>query len=105
VRARREQLLELNAVLVKACHHDARERYSSAEAMRGDLALLQRGESCRNSGCASVVELLRAHDCRGLVIALWSNGGVPRKPNAASLGAPPRTLPDADGIRAMDKVI
>jgi hypothetical protein len=40
-----EALIELNEVLLKACHKDLRQRYPSAEAMHDDLALLQHGQS------------------------------------------------------------
>jgi eukaryotic-like serine/threonine-protein kinase len=40
----REQLLELNNVLVKACANDPKKRYSSAAEMHGDLSALERGE-------------------------------------------------------------
>ena len=41
----REGLLELNAVIAKACRHDPRDRYPNAAAMRADLELLQSGKS------------------------------------------------------------
>lgn len=40
-----EGLLELNAVIAKACRHDPRDRYPSAAAMRTDLELLEAGRS------------------------------------------------------------
>lgn len=40
-------LLELNAVVVKACASDRRERYQSAEEMHADLALLYSGRSVK----------------------------------------------------------
>ncbi|MFZ3376273.1 MAG: bifunctional serine/threonine-protein kinase/formylglycine-generating enzyme family protein [Chthoniobacterales bacterium] len=40
----KEQLLQLNDVLVKACSNDPRKRYASAAEMRDDLAALERGE-------------------------------------------------------------
>jgi serine/threonine protein kinase len=43
----REQLLELNEVLLKACAKDPVQRYTSAEEMHGDLELLQRGKSVK----------------------------------------------------------
>ncbi|PWU10116.1 MAG: hypothetical protein C5B50_26120 [Verrucomicrobia bacterium] len=43
----REQLLELDEVLQKACALDVRERYQSAEAMREELLLLEAGKSVR----------------------------------------------------------
>jgi serine/threonine protein kinase len=39
------ELLELNEVILKACDNEAKRRYQSAEAMRADLAVLDRGES------------------------------------------------------------
>src|SRR5262245_33405883 len=43
----REQLIELNEVLLKACHNDPAKRYPSAEQMHADLAYLQGGRSVR----------------------------------------------------------
>jgi serine/threonine protein kinase len=40
----KEQLLQLNDVLMKACANDPRRRYPSASAMHDDLAALDRGE-------------------------------------------------------------
>ncbi len=45
----REQLLQLNQVLVKACANDPKKRYGSAEAMRRDLAVLEAGEPPKKS--------------------------------------------------------
>jgi hypothetical protein len=45
--AEAETLLELNAVILKACATDRRERYGSAEEMEADLALIQSGRSVR----------------------------------------------------------
>lgn len=41
-------LMELNAVLVRACAPALKERYRRAEEMNADLALLHNGESVRN---------------------------------------------------------
>ena len=41
------RLLELNAILLKACATDRRERYLTAEHLRADLELLQQGYSVR----------------------------------------------------------
>ena len=41
------ELLELNEVVVKACAHDPRLRYASAEALHADLLLLQGGKSVK----------------------------------------------------------
>ncbi len=45
--ADQEGILELNAVVLKACHQDARQRYHSAREMHADLALLNSGKSVR----------------------------------------------------------
>ena len=42
-----KNLLELNAVFVKACASNLRDRYQSAEEMHADLALLQSGRSVK----------------------------------------------------------
>ena len=36
-------------MILKACHHDPRQRYQSAQEMAADLALLQRGQSVRRA--------------------------------------------------------
>ncbi|MBI4660252.1 MAG: protein kinase, partial [Verrucomicrobia bacterium] len=41
----REELLEFNEVLVKACDADAQRRYQTAQEMHADLMLLQSGKS------------------------------------------------------------
>lgn len=41
----REGLMELNAVVARACRHDPKDRYTSAAAMRAELELLQSGKS------------------------------------------------------------
>ena len=41
----RDGLMELNAVIARACRHDPKDRYPSATAMRSDLELLQGGKS------------------------------------------------------------
>lgn len=43
----RERLLELNAVIIKACRTDPGQRYQTAREMHGDLVLLQTGKSVR----------------------------------------------------------
>src|SRR5205085_3168710 len=45
----REQLLQLNNVLVKACANDPKKRYESAAEMHRDLSALERGERPRKS--------------------------------------------------------
>ena len=46
-RSDRDALAELNAVIVRACQLDPRERYKCAEEMHRELALLERGQSVR----------------------------------------------------------
>ena len=41
----RDGLMELNAVIARACRHDPKDRYLSATVMRTDLELLQGGKS------------------------------------------------------------
>jgi len=66
-------MLELNAVILKACHSDPRQRYQSAQEMASDLALLQGGQSvkqkrerqrfwtiCKKAGLAAVLVVLAA---------------------------------------------
>jgi eukaryotic-like serine/threonine-protein kinase len=46
--AESKALMELNAVLVRACAPDPKQRYQRAEEMNADLALLHNGESVRD---------------------------------------------------------
>jgi hypothetical protein len=48
----RELLLELNAVIIKACEADPDQRYASAEVFHDDLALLSAGKSVRKARAA-----------------------------------------------------
>jgi WD40 repeat protein len=41
----RDGLVELNAVIARACRHDPKDRYRSSAAMRAELELLQGGKS------------------------------------------------------------
>ena len=43
----RDALIELNAIVMRACQFDPLQRYSTAAAMRADLAMLQRGKSVK----------------------------------------------------------
>src|SRR6266568_4031223 len=43
----RERLLELNAILHRACAPDPKQRYAKGEAMLAEFELLQRGQSVR----------------------------------------------------------
>src|SRR5205823_5402979 len=44
-----EGIIELNAVVVKACNPDARQRYQSADQMHDDLLLRVAGKSIRRT--------------------------------------------------------
>jgi hypothetical protein len=44
-----ETLLELNAIIIKACETDPRNRYASAKEFHDDLALLSTGKSVRHA--------------------------------------------------------
>jgi len=46
--ADREAILELNAIIAKACDRDPQKRYQTAQKMLNDLGRLQRGESIRH---------------------------------------------------------
>jgi serine/threonine protein kinase len=50
--AEQSRLLEFNEVLVKACEGDPRRRYQSAQEMRGDLQVLQGGQSVKEKRTA-----------------------------------------------------
>src|SRR5262249_18014780 len=43
--AENRALVELNAIFLKACAQDPKQRYASADQMHGELALLQSGRS------------------------------------------------------------
>ncbi|MBI1176105.1 protein kinase [bacterium] len=43
----RERLLELNAIIAKACRESPKDRYQTATAMKQDLLLMQSGKSVR----------------------------------------------------------
>src|SRR5207244_13109661 len=65
--AERDELLELNEVLVKACATEPRKRYQTADELHADLALLRSGKSVRR---LRVVELRLARArMAGLVAA------------------------------------
>jgi len=48
----KQQLIELNAILLKACDPDPRRRHASAASMRAELELLQQGGSIRRRRAA-----------------------------------------------------
>jgi eukaryotic-like serine/threonine-protein kinase len=53
----REQLLQLNQVLIKACANDPKKRYESAEAMHRNLAALEGGEPRKKSRAKILVAM------------------------------------------------
>jgi serine/threonine protein kinase len=65
----RERLLELNAILHRACSPDPRERYANAEALLADFDLLQRGKSVRCSQQTQQRWRLAARGARWLAVA------------------------------------
>src|SRR5207302_10647116 len=54
----REQLLQLNNVLVKACANESKKRYDSAGEMNRDLAALERGERPKKSRAKILIETM-----------------------------------------------
>jgi WD40 repeat protein len=70
------ELEELNAVILKACATNARDRYQSAEEMHVDLALLQNGKSVKSKRILErrLVFARRAGAAVGLIAALAIGG-------------------------------
>jgi len=99
--ANREQLLELNAVVAKACHRDIRARYTSAQALHADLELLLRGKSVRKTRLRKRRLTLAAKAVAVLaLLGVLAEGVIyvrHRLVNLtpAMLGASKRPLPDA----------
>jgi hypothetical protein len=98
----RDQVMEFNEIVLRACARDPAQRYRSVGDVRGELALLKAGGS---------VKQVRSMESRGLLakwvalatvlIALafgasrWLNGGVP--PEVAE-GGPPSTNEVANAL-------
>src|SRR5262249_39171010 len=61
-------VFEVNEILLRACGKDAAARYQSAEQMRDDLELLQRGGSVKRS--YAMQQRWAATKKRGLVVAI-----------------------------------
>src|SRR6266568_3433179 len=73
----REQLLQLNNVLVKACANDPKKRYESAAEMHRDLRALERGE---RPGKSRTKVLLAAMSIAAVAVAgvwFWLNHPQP----------------------------
>ena len=67
----REQLLQLNNVLVKACANDPKKRYDSAAEMNRDLRLLERGERPRKSRTKAVLATMSILAIAAAGIYFW----------------------------------
>ncbi len=72
----REGLLELNAVIAKACREDPRQRYASAQAMHRDLLLLQSGKSLARLHAAerTLARVKKTAVLAGLVVLVLAVG-------------------------------
>jgi len=71
-----EQLVELNAILLKACQPNPRERYQSADEMHADLTLLQRGQSVKaRHTTRQRLSLARNLSIATAILALVATGG------------------------------
>ena len=67
----REQLLQLNNVLVKACANDSKKRYESAAEMHRDLRALERGERPRKSRTKMLVAAMSILAIAGAGVWFW----------------------------------
>jgi len=67
----REQLLQLNNVLVKACANDPKKRYESAADMHRDLATLERGERPRKSRTTVWLATMSILAIAGVGVWVW----------------------------------
>ena len=72
----REVVLEINAVVAKACESDVRKRYQSAREMSADLALLQSGKSVRRARRAKRRWALAARVVLAMVVMLVAAAGI-----------------------------
>ena len=68
--------LELNSIIHKACRADVRDRFQSAEEMRDELALLQRGQSVRRKRVAQRRWTFAGRLGLGVVAAGFLSGAV-----------------------------
>lgn len=93
----REALLELNAVILKACAADPRQRYASAEAMREELAALRRGKSvlAKHTRQRLLLAGRRIASVAALVGVVAASGYlVARKPGRPTTLSPRQLVPD-----------
>jgi serine/threonine protein kinase len=78
----REQLLQLNNVLVKACANDPKKRYESAAEMHRDLATLERGERPRKSRTKALLATISILALAGAGVWFWL---APEQPSSFGL--------------------
>lgn len=72
----RQMLLELNAIVVKACEADTRKRYASARELQRDLMLLQSGKSIRQIRSSMKLWALAARMAASLILILLLAAGT-----------------------------
>lgn len=94
------RLLEINAIILKACQNDPRDRYQSADEMLKDLVLLKDGRSVRQSRTLRrrirwTIDAAVVGGVGGTVAAMWSS---PHLPIAAAVG-----LAIAGGVLAANR--
>jgi len=78
----REQLLQLNNVLVKACANDPKKRYDSAAEMHRDLRALERGERPEKSRTNVLLATIAILAIAGAAVWFWL---APEQPNNLGL--------------------
>ena len=87
----REQVLELNEVLLKACSRDVGERYRTCEEMRGELALLESGHSLKRQrilqryGTGARKIGLALGMLALLILAIWIAPSIPGGPKSVTV--------------------
>jgi serine/threonine protein kinase len=69
-------LIEFNEILLKACESDPTKRYASAEAMRSDLQLLQRGKSVKRKRVLAQQLTFFKRAAIGLIVVAALCGGT-----------------------------
>jgi serine/threonine protein kinase len=72
----REAVLEINAVVAKACESDVRRRYQSARQMSADLRLLRDGKSVRRARRVKRRWTLAARAVLAMVVMVLAAAGV-----------------------------
>ncbi len=83
----RDALVELNAIIMRACQFDPRQRYANAEAMLAEMELVQRGQSVQcqrklRQRWAIAKKVLAAAAVSGVLVSggalLWPQSRAPR---------------------------